>query len=188
MEFICMACGRKHIRKGRLVDEHIHCECGYSFYAFYNQGMTVTIPSDEITRLAATKAFQRFVVSTGRCQDAGVEPFDYTRFLQKADPLGLMEVGLERYQAETMGKCLLNCGDITSICDSLRKNRDVVLKNKGSYVEVIEMQRKVKGKGEPPFSGEPIAYLNEEYRLKGWQKEIMERDEARTGYLFGEPG
>ena len=188
MEFICMACGRKHIRTDRLVDEHIHCECGYSFYVFYNQGMLVTMPTDEITRQAVTKTFQRFVVSTGRCQDARVEPFDYTRFLQTADPLGLMEVGLERYQAETMGKCLLNCGDITSICDSLRNNRDVVVKNKGSHAEIIEMQRKVKGKRELPFSGEPISYLNEEYRLRDWQKEIMERDAARTGYLFGKPG
>ena len=46
----------------------------------------VMMPSDEITRQTATRAFQRFVVSTGRCQDAGVEPIDYTSFLKKADP------------------------------------------------------------------------------------------------------
>ena len=183
-----MSCGRKHTRNERLVDEHIHCSCGYSFYAFYNQGMMVMLPSDEITRQAATKAFQRFVVSTGRCQDARVEPFDYTNFLQRADPLGLIQVGLERYQAERYRKCPLNCGDIASICESLHKSKDAVLKNKGNYIDIIEMQRKVKGKEDPPFSGEPIAYLNEEYQLKGWQKEIMERDQARTGYLFGDAG
>ena len=188
MEFICMSCGRKHTRNERLVDEHIHCSCGYSFYVFYNQGMSVVMPSDEIIRQATTKAFQRFVVSTGRCQDVAVEPVDYTSFLQRADPLGLMEVGLERYQAETIGKHLLNCGDVASICESLGKNRDVMIKNKGDYAEVIEMRRKVKEREKPPFSGEPIAYLNEESRLKPWQKEIMERDQARTGYLFGDTG
>ena len=99
-----MSCGRKHTRNERLVDEHIHCSCGYSFYVFYNQGMLVVMPSDEIIRQTTIKAFQRFVVSTGRCQDVAVEPVDYTSFLQRADPLGLMEVGLERYQSETIGK------------------------------------------------------------------------------------
>ena len=188
MEFICMSCGRKHTREARLVDEHIHCSCGFDFYVFYNQGLTVILPSEEIMGRAATMAFRRFVTSTGRCLDAGVEPFDYTGFLKKADPLGLMEVGLERYQTEHFGKCLMNCGDVASVCESLHKNRDVVLKNKGNYIDIIEMQRKVKGKGDPPFAGEPIAYLNEEYKLKGWQKEIMERDQERTGFLFGDAG
>ena len=185
-----MSCGRKHIRAESLVDEHIHCSCGFDFYAFYSQGMTVMLPSADITRSAATKAFRRFVISTGRCQDAHVEPqvVDYTRFLNTADPLGLMEVGLERYQAETLGKCLLNCGDIASICESLGKNRDVMIKNKGNYAEVIEMRRKVKDRADPPFAGEPIAYLNEESNLRPWQQEIMERDAARTGYLFGDTG
>ncbi len=183
-----MSCGRKHIRTERLVDEHIHCECGYRFYVFYCCGMMVTVPSNDIASIEAIQAFRRFVISTGRCMDAKVDPIDYTRFLRKSDPLGLMEVGLERYQAEKYGKCLLNCTDVASACDSLFKNRDVVLKNKGSYIDIIEMQRKVKGKGDPPFSGEPIAYLNEEFKLRDWQKEIMERDAARTGYLFGEPG
>ena len=188
MEFICMSCGQKHIRTERLVDEHIQCECGYRFYVFYNQGMTVIMPSEEITRQGTTKAFQRFVVSTGRCQDAKVDAFDYSSFLQRADPLGLMEVGLERYQAEKMGRCLLNCGDVASICESLDKNRDVMIKNKGNYAEVIEMRRKVKDRADPPFVGEPIAYLNEECALRPWQREIMERDAARTGYLFGDTG
>ena len=183
-----MSCGRKHIRTERLVDEHIQCECGYRFLAFYCQGMMIVLPSDDIESQATIRAFQRFVVSTGRCLDAGVGPSDYTSFLQKADPLGLMEVGLERYQGEKYGKCLLNCGDVASACDSLYRNKDVVLKNKGNYIDIIEMQRKVKNKDSPPFSGEPIAYLNEEYQLKGWQREIMERDAARTGYLFGDAG
>ena len=64
----------------------------------------------------------------------------------------------------------------------------MLLKNRGSYIDIIEMQRKVKGKREPPFDGEPIAYLNEESRLNGWQKETMERDQGRTGTLFGNTG
>ena len=188
MEFICMSCGRKHTRTERLVDEHIHCECGFDFYVFYNQGLSLTIPSDEIAGQSVIKAFQRFIISTGRCQDAQVETFDYTKFLQKADPLGLMEVGLERYQTETPGKRLLNCGDVVSICESLSKNRDVTVKNKGKYVDIIEMQRKVKRKESLPFYGQPIAYLNEEFQLKDWQKEVMEEDAKRSGYLLGDTG
>ena len=63
-----------------------------------------------------------------------------------------------------------------------------MLKNKGGYIDIIELQPKKKPKEKPPFAGEPVAYLNEEYRLKGWQKETMEEDAARAGYLFGEPG
>ena len=188
MEFTCVACGRKHIRRERLVDEHIHCECGFDFYAFYNQGLSLTIPTDEIMKQSVIKAFQRFIVSTGRCQDAQVEPTDYTYFLQKADPLGLMEVGLERYQAETLGKLLLNCGDVVSICESLNKNRDVTVKNKGNYVDIIEMQRKVKKRETFSFPGQPAAFLKEEGQLKDWQKEVMEEDAKRSGYLFGDAG
>lgn len=186
MEFICMSCGRKHTREGSLVDEHIHCSCGFSFYAFYNQGLTVTIPSADISHTSATMAFRRFIVSTGRCQDARLEPVDYTGFLKRADPLGLMEVGLQRYQAEMLGKELLNCGDVVSICESLKKHQDVLIKNKGQYTEIMEIRRRLKEKESLPFHEEPIEYLNEEYQLKDWQKEIMERDQARTGLLFGE--
>lgn len=185
MEFICMSCGRKHTREGSLVDEHIRCDCGYSFYAFYNQWMKVVLPSDDITSVAATRAFQRFVVSTGRCQDVRVEPVvDYTAFLQKADPMGLMEVGLERYQTEVLGKSLLNCGDVASICESLKKHQDVIVKNKGSHIDIVEVRQKVKEK--PAVVRELFPYLNGEYELKDWQKDIMKQNAERSGYLFGD--
>lgn len=209
MEFTCMACGRKHIRQERLVDEHIHCECGFDFYAFYNQGLSLTIPTDEIRNQPVARAFRRLIFSTGRCRDAEAEAADYgdymgstdytgdtdcvdytkyTALLQKADPLGLMEAGLERYQEETLGKLLLNCGDVVSICESLNKNRDVAVKNKGSYVDIIEMQRKVKKRQTIRLARPPVPFLTEDDRLKGWQKEVMEEDGKRNGYLFGDAG
>ena len=144
-----MACGRKHIRTDRLVDEHIHCECGFDFYAFYHQGLSVTIPSDDISNRVSAAAFRRFVISTGRCQDAKAEPVtDYISWLNKADPMMLMEKGLERYQETVIGKLLLNCGDVVSICESLKKHQDVLIKNKGMYIDIVEVSQKVKKKKE----------------------------------------
>ena len=153
MEFICAACGRKHIREGSLVDEHIPCECGNSFYAFYNQGMTVTIPSDETRNMDVVMGFRRFVVTTGRCLDAPAEPVDYTEFLQRADPLFLMQAGLQKYQGERFRECLMNCGDIVSVFDSLYDGKDVLLKKKRDYIDIIEMKRKTKARGDPTFGG-----------------------------------
>ena len=113
---------------------------------------------------------------------------EYTKVLKKADPLFLMEVGLERYQAETLGKRLLNCGDVVSICESISRNRDVAVKNKGSYVDIIEMQRTVKRREPLPVTGQPIVSLNGECQLKDWQKEVMEEDARQSGYLFGDAG
>ena len=188
MEFTCMNCGRKHARSAPLVDEHIRCGCGYRFYAFYKDRMAVTLPSNDIMSQAAVMAFRRFVISTGRCRDARIEPVDYTEFLRRADPLGLIEVGLERLQTEKYGKAKINSYDINSMVESIFRNLDVLMKNKKDEVEIVEIHRKPKGKRGPPFDGEPIAYLNEESRLNGWQKEIMERDQSRTGYLFGDAG
>ena len=117
-----------------------------------------------------------------------IKPPDHAGILWTVDPLALMEIGLERYQAERLGKCLLNCGDVVSICGSISRNRDVTVKNKGNYVDIIEIHRKVKRREPLPFTGEPIAYLNEEYQLKDWQKEVMEEDARQSGYLFGDAG
>jgi len=32
------------------------------------------------------------------------------------------------------------------VCESLKRNKDLLLKNRGSYIDIIEMQRKVKEK------------------------------------------
>ncbi len=106
-------------------------------------------------------------------------------FQRNMDPLELIRIGLERYQAENFGRYLLNCGDIISICDALGRNRDVLLKNRGNYAEIIE------GRGNGP-EGEKVSFLSPPSApvrpygpLKEWQREIMERDQARSGYLYG---
>ena len=144
MEFICMFCGKKHTRMEQLVDEHIHCNCGKDFYVFYNQGLVIAMPSEEITSNCVTRAFRNFVTSTGRCQDVRDEPVEYVSFMKNTNPLVLIEVGLERYQEETLGKRFMTCDDVVSICESLNKKRDVAIKDKGGYVDIIELHRKVK--------------------------------------------
>ena len=150
--------------------------------------MTFTTSADDMYKKKAVLAFKWFLAQTGRWRDEEAEEAILNHILNSVDSLGVLETGLELYQGETIGKCLLNCGDIAFVCKSLAKKQDVMLKNKGDYIDIIELQPKKKPKEKPPFAGEPVAYLNEEYRLKGWQKETMEEDAARAGYLFGEPG
>ncbi len=100
------------------------------------------------------------------------------------DPLELIQMGLDLYQAETYGKRLLNCGDIISICEALGRNRDILLKNRGSYAEVVEMQKNRTGE-DLAFFGRPGVYRRPEEPLRDWQREIMEEDQARSGYLYG---
>lgn len=188
MEFICTACGRKHIRTEPWVDEHIHCECGTDFYTFYHQSVQVILPFDMIRRPNMAKAFRHFIANMDQGGNNRTEADAFADFLRRADPLGLIAVGMERYQAEVLGKRLLTCGDFTAICDSLLNNKDLMLKNKGNYVDIIEFNRKMKKKEEPLFLEGPIQYLRNEYMLKDWQKEIMEEDAARSGYLFGDTG
>lgn len=189
MKFECVYCGKTHIRTGELVDEHIRCSCGHRFYAFYHEGMKMTIPSKDVESLEAVLTFRQFLARTGRCRDAaGAKggPVDYTMILRRADPLGLMEIGLERYQDETFGKRIVNCGDIASLCESLNSDGhvDILIRNKGNYIDLIEMRGKKKARGDPPaFPG-----WEGSGQLKDWQTEIMEQDAARNGLLFGDAG
>jgi len=189
MEFRCTICGRKHVREGTLIDEHFACECGHEIYVFYNEGMLVVMPYNDFIRYQAVQAFRFFVVSTGRCRDARVTLQDFSDFLNTVDPLALIQVGMERYQKMAkLKKCYMNSGDIAIICKNLKRNRDMIIKIKGDHVDIDVIQSTNKEREVLPFIKEPIAYLNEEYALKGWQKEIMEEDAARTGYLFGDIG
>ncbi len=106
-------------------------------------------------------------------------------FRRNADSLELIRIGLERYQAENFGKCLLNCGDIISICEALGRDRDVLLKNRGNYAEIIETRGQGVQGEKVSFFGTPSVPGREDYPLKDWQREIMERDQARSGYLYG---
>ncbi len=146
MEFNCMFCGRKHHRPDGWVDERFLCSCGHELFVFYNEGLTVVLPSDDIRSDAAIQAFRYFVISTGRCRDAATVRASFAQLFQTSDPMGLMEVGLERFQYGTYGKCYLNCGDVASICESLKDHKDVMIRNKGISVDIYEMQQRKKGK------------------------------------------
>ncbi len=104
--------------------------------------------------------------------------------LKNAEALEMIQAGMERYQLLNYGKCLLNCGDIAAICESLAQGRDILLKSRGNYAELVET-------GRAAAAGENVSWLSRaaapqnEYQLKGWQREIMEQDQARTGYAWG---
>ena len=196
MEFTCAACGRRHVRNASMVDEFVSCACGQSFYVFYNQGMTLTVPADEMTNDSIKQLFRRFVVGTGRCRDARVDqPMSYMELLKKIDPLALMEISLERYQQETFGNQLMNAGDVETVLEIINEKKDALVKGQDDYVTVME-QKPRRSRREPSdylsmledgnvvMSNGQITYLHEK-PLRQWQIDIMEQDAARTGYLFG---
>ena len=188
MVFTCRNCGRKHEREGDLVDEYITCNCGYCFYVFENLGMSMNIPAVDFEKKMTINLFRLLVISTGRCQDAAAEVLDYTGLLNKVGPLRLIQEGLDRIQGKSPGKCRLTAGDVMTICDLLKKHKDVLVKNKGNRIDICElMMRTMKGTdGEIP--GEPCLLLGEEAELRDWQRDVMERDRARERNVFRKSG
>lgn len=201
MEFTCPACGSRHIRREHLVDEYIHCNCGLDLYVFYNEGMTFTIPAKEMTRESFRQSFRRLVIDTGRCPGAHVEPVavNYMEMLRRIDSLVLMEISLEKYQEETIGKQVLHCGDIETILEIINEpGKDALVKGTEEGAVVKEQKTRVPKKqkqdyirlvedGLAALSNGQMTYL-EDRPLKQWQVDIMKQDAARTGLLFGDAG
>ncbi len=104
---------------------------------------------------------------------------------KNTDPLEMIQAGLDLYQARNFGKRLVNCGDIIAICEALGRNQDVLVKNRGSYAELIEMQPDGADRDAVSFFRRQAPGPREDYQLKNWQMEIMERDQARSGCLYG---
>ena len=197
MEFTCAACGKRHAWKGTGVDGFIHCDCGFRFYVFCHQGMTFTIPAEEIGNESLKEMFRRFVVTTGRCQDASVNrPAGVLDLLKKIDPLALLEIALERVQQETFGNQIMNAGDVEIILEILNQKKDAVVKGQKGYVSIQEVKARHSRREAVHFlqmledenaamPNGPAACLHEDPRRQ-WQADVMERDAARSGYLFGD--
>ena len=184
MEFICRNCGRKHEMDESLIDDIIECGCGYQFFAFENRGMSVMIPMSDFRTGLTMNLFRLLVISTGRFPDAAAEALDCAGLLNKVGPLRLIQEGLDRVQEKGPGKCRLTAGDVITICDLVKKHKDVLVKNKGRRIDVCELQMKTRNGTEGGIPGEPGLLLGEEADLKDWQKDIMEQDQTRERNLF----
>ena len=196
MEFMCAACGKRHIRPAIKVDEFVRCECGLTFYAFYREGMSFTIPVNEL-RDEVIQLFQNLVLSTGRCAGAKASKISTLReLLKNVDSLALIELGLERYQMETFDNRQMNAGDVACILEIINEKMDALVKGQDGYVSIME-QKPRRHKGEPVdylhllddeyavMPNNPMMFLQEP-PLRPWQEDIMEQDAERTGYLFGD--
>ena len=180
MVFTCRKCGRKHEREGDPVDEYITCSCGYCFYVFDHLGMSVIIPASDFGTKLAKNAFRLLVISTGRCQDATADVLDCSGLLKKIDSAQLIQMGLNKWQEGRRKKCPITAGNILSICKTLMKNLDAVVKLKKDEVVVYEDQRKAVSGTDEEIEEEPRLLFGEPPDLKDWQREIMERNQAKT--------
>ena len=137
--FICQNCYGQHIRTGQVVDEHIFCSCGYSFYAFGNCGMSIVIPSSETGSVSVGRALKRFVASTGRCVENGETPeaVDYTAVLREAAPERLMDVAIKRLQEEIYGQEILRTKHIQVMCEAMIKGQDIAVRYKQDKDRVV---------------------------------------------------
>jgi len=188
MIFSCKVCSKRYVRKAEPVDEYIECACGYRFYVFYDRKMTVQMPATELAVPETRKALQRFVKATGRCPELQVESFN-AEMLRNMDQQYLCNYGLHGFQLQKFSKCYLNADDIASICESLAKKQDVMIRDKGYYTQVMEMNVKAKkvkeGTGRQSKWEEAAATLHEGNALRPWQEEIMEQDKKQKKGLFG---
>lgn len=179
----CDRCGKRHVVNGSVIDEFIDCPCGYSFYLFYSEGMTVKMPAREMMTDENMQNFRWFVTRTGRCEKVHAEPPGYGKALVEIYPPVLIEMGLRRLQEKEYEKCSMNSGDIDTILSILNQDADVLVKNKKGYVDVIELQNKPR-ETRTSAAVEVSKYLEEDPTVQSRQKESMERNrKGRKGIL-----
>lgn len=137
--FVCQNCFRQHVRTGTLVSEHISCSCGYTFYAFGKEGLSLVLPSPETQDEMIGYSIRRMIASTGRIHDPELErgSGEYTAVLREWSPEQLMDVALERLQEETYGMNILKTKNILLLCELLDRGIDVAVKYKQDKDRVI---------------------------------------------------
>jgi len=141
MEFICAYCGRKHIRTAESLWEIIRCDCGYSFLAFRNRGLNLTMPKAEVRDPRIGGALKNMLIYSGRIKgqisQTPTPPADCEEILQKENPELLMAFALERLQKETYGTNYLKTCHLTALLGELNQNNDVLVKLKKDQGRVI---------------------------------------------------
>ncbi len=195
--FVCPCCHRRYDYEQRVVDEVINCGCGFVFYVFGHQGLTIQLPEEEANE-AVCEALRRLVRTTGRFPDAPSpgRRKGFAAEIGMIPPLALIEMGLQRMQTASFGGQILHSGDVESILEILNEKKDALVKRQNGYVTVMEQKVRNRKKGEVDYlrlMEEGFGYDPEgpgeappEESLRPWQMEIMEEDQARTGYLFGD--
>ena len=197
--FFCERCGRIHVLDQAVVDEIISCECGFRFYCFGNKGLKINIPVLELHD-QVFDLMKRFIQATGRCRDAPAprsEAVNIKKILLQMDSMGLLEIALEKIQAEEFGRILMHCVDVEDILEILNEDKDALVKKQNGYVNIKEQKSWKHKKSEIDYlqlvsntltaiPGNTIC--REEEQLRQWQTDIMEENARRTGLLFGESG
>ena len=110
----------------------------------------------------------------------------YRRFLWETDPEELLMIAVERYQAEVLGvERLMTGGDIVSILNSMASEEDLMLKNKGGWVQISTL-------GRPRVKQKVIlkceADRDKTKPPKLWQRKIIRENQERTGEIYGDAG
>ena len=110
----------------------------------------------------------------------------YRRYLLETDPEELLMIAVERYQAEVLGvDRLMTGGDIVSILNSMASEEDLMMKNKGGWVQIYFMG-KPKAKEKVILDCEAARRGAEQPKL--WQRKIIQENQKRTGEFYGDAG
>ena len=139
MEFICAYCGRKHIRTAETVNEFIRCECGYSFLAFQDRWLNLTMPLAEVRDLRIGGALNNMLIYSGRIkgQITQTPPADYEKILQTISLEYLVKSGLERLQKETYGTNYLKTCHLMALLGELNQGHDTLVKLKKDQGRIV---------------------------------------------------
>ena len=198
--FVCERCGRIRVLDQPIVDEIVFCECGFRFYCFGNKGMKITMPAQELCD-QFIDLMKRFVQATGRCRDAPAprsEAVNIKKILLQMDSMGLLEIALEKIQAEEFGRILMHCCDVEDILEIINEDKDAVVKKQNGYVSIKEQKSRKHKNSEIDYLqlvSDTLAAIpgngtdcREEEQYNQWQIDIMEENARRTGLLFGISG
>ena len=143
---ICPKCHKEHYGAYPLMDEFINCDCGFSFYAFVDQGLRIMMTPQEARFEPIARAMRRFVVATGRCQDIDPKLLEYTDQIPRVDVQEwdlddqLAKV-LEDYQLAAFGECYITKELVDSICKFFERNMDVIIRKHKDRVDVSEVNK-----------------------------------------------
>ena len=138
----CPRCNRIHHIDGEIVDEIIHCSCGFEFYAFAVGDLRIVMSKTEACSESIVRSMRRFVVSTGRCPDIPPELYDDSCIDSYPEFEDVLERSLEEHQLESFGKIYFTKELLDSICESFSNGKDVELKKKKDSIDVIELKKK----------------------------------------------
>ena len=135
----CQNCLKSYVFNAEQVDTTIHCACGFSFYIFIDQGLTVAIPLEEMQYRGVSSALWNLIASYGRIPNSDLPDgaVDYYAVLREANPEWLTEISLTRLQEETYGKKILSAWHVEALCESLISGTDVAIRYKKDKDRIV---------------------------------------------------